>query len=316
MAAKKQDTGVKFDEKKLSALAGADPAPATTHATSDPWSTVCVAADIENLDKLKVLITGPSGGGKTTMAAKFRCPLIGATEKQGVPAIKEANPRALIKVINNAQDLLEFLQLCRSKELADRCDAVVLDSLTDAQRMLRDFYMARNDPQEQQYWSNTAPATARIVRVLRDLPIHTMVICLDSETEVPGEGLVHRPALSGGKALNNLGQYFNLAGFISYQQREGGNRREVMFDGPDRYRVKGLTGIDAVEAPEPLLWIHKRFGSPLPDDKDGNGKTVQDRITEWEARGHTTVTASAPSTTAVPTTTTKGAAVDPFASNA
>ena len=146
---------------------------------------------------------------------------------------------------------------------------------------------------------------------MRDLPIHTMVICMDAETEVPGEGIVHRPALSGGKALNNLAQYFNIAGFISYQERDGGKRREVMFDGPDRYRVKGLTGLNNTEAPEPLLWIQKRFGTPLPDDKDRNGKTASDRIAEWEARAVGTQTVTIKS---VNTPSTTSATADPFAS--
>lgn len=310
MGSKKEKPAVVFDEGAINALAGPDPAaPASTKPNNDPWSTVQAAEDVENLDKLKVLLTGPSGGGKSTTGAKFRCPLIGLTEKQALPAIKEANPRALVKLIANAQDLLEFMQLCRSETLASRCDAVVLDSLTDAQRMLRDFYTAKGDPQEQQYWSNTAPATARIARVLRDLPVHVMVICMDAETEVPGEGIVHRPALSGGKALNNLAQYFNVAGFISYQERSGGKRREVMFDGPDRYRVKGLTGINAVEAPEPLLWLNKRFGDAIPDDKDRNGLTVSDRITQWESRGRPIASATIETTS---TNTNTDGTANPF----
>jgi hypothetical protein len=290
---------------------------APTKPSADPWATVQKVTALQEQDKLKMLAYGENGVGKSTLAARFARPLIGLTELQAVPAIKEANPRAIIKVIKTPQDLLEFRQLFRSKELVDRCDAVVLDSLTDVQRMLKALYTSqqtkRKDVTDMETWGILIEATSRLARELRDVPVHTVVICLDASIEVEGEGIVHRPAVSGKTLPNQLGQYFNLVGYLSRQQRVGGMRREVMFEGSDRYQTKRMTGIAEIEAPEPLLWIHKKWGTPLPEDKDSNGRTLKDRLAEWNARGQdagTQVQEKAPTPT-----TNKTGAVDPFAGN-
>lgn len=300
------------EEKELNKLAQPESTTIPTPAP-DPWNTVRVAGEIEDLDRLKCLLYGPNGSGKSTAAARFNCPLIGLTEKQAIPAIKEANPKAIIKVISTPQHLLEFRQLCRSAQLAQRCDAVVLDSLTDVQRLLRDMYTSQQeknkDTTDMNSWGRTIDATARMAREMRDLPVHTIVICLDAEIEVEGEGLVHRPSVNGKALPNQLGQYFNLVGFISRQARPGGHRREVMFEGSDRFQTKSMTGIDAVEPPEPLLWIHKRFKKEAVDAE------TQKRVDRWSSVGKATSDDDVGTKTkeaASPSTTNT---VDPFAGN-
>jgi hypothetical protein len=122
-------------------------------------------------------------------------------------------------------------------------------------------------------WGLIIDATSRFARVVRDLPVHVLVICLD---EV--EDGVHQPSLYGKKLPGELGQFFNACGFLSKQEHNGRVRYEVMFEGSDRFPVKTMQGLDAVEAPEPLWWIHKRFGGPLPAD-------VAKRVADWKALG-------------------------------
>lgn len=288
--------------------------PETPKPAPDPWGTVKVASEIENMDRLKILLYGPNGGGKTTTAARFQRPLYGLSELQAVPAIKEANPNALIKYISNAQQLLEFRQLCRSPELVKRCDAVVLDTLTDTQRMLRDMYTGQQeknkDTTDKNSWGRTIDATARIARELRDLPIHTVIICLDAEIEVEGEGLVHRPSVNGKALPNQLGQYFNLVGFISRQTRAGGTRREVMFEGSDRFQTKSMKGIDPIEPPEPLWWVAKRLGKEVDPE-------TRKRVEQWMSiakseESNKAINTLNPSTT-ITTNTNTTPSVDPFA---
>lgn len=320
MAAKKSGPPTSDPEHPANELAKPDGAATTIpKASPDPWSTVVTVTSLKEQDRLKCLLYGPNGSGKTTTAARFRCPVIGLTEQQAVPAIKEANPNALIKVIRTPQDLLEFRQIFRSAQLMDRVDAVVLDSLTDVQRILKDLYTGqqakRKDVTDVETWGRIIDATARLAREMRDLPVHTMVICLDSEIEVEGEGIIHRPAVSGKALPNQLGQFFNLVGYISRQTRPSGTRREVMFEGSERYQTKRMTGIDDVEAPEPLLWIAKRFGAEVPDTKDFNGKNIKDRLAEWQARGsmETSVQPDATINTTNTNTTNNTGTVDPFA---
>lgn len=253
----------------------------------DPWKTARPAKDLSQLNFLKVCIYGPNGSGKSRMGAMFEKPLIGATELQGIPTIRKANPEAVIyhdaagePGIKTVDDLRRFVTMARTA--ADHgCDAVVLDGLTDAQRILRSFYTGNQGEKaghaktSMESWGLTIDATARLAREFRDLSgVHVLITCLDDEIEIEGE-LVHRPGLSGKRLPNDIGQYFNVVGYSHIVEFERGLRHQVMFRGVDRYRVKGLEGLDRIEPPEPLCWVSKTMGDPMADE-------VQARAEEWE----------------------------------
>jgi len=243
------------------------------------WDSVRSVESFPEFNKLKALVFGPSGSGKSTLAARFKKPLIGLTEAQAVPAIQSANPDALIKMITDVEELGEFRQLLRDPELPNRVDAVVLDSLTDAQRILKEHYTARQtrrqDKTDMDTWGTIIDGTARLAREVRDLPVHVCVICLDAENQVDGLGLVHRPAVSGKRLPNDLAQYFNLVGFTHVAELDNGFRHQIMFRSDERYLTKTMEGIGGTEPQEPLLWVQKRFGGSLD-------KNSAKRVSEWK----------------------------------
>lgn len=251
---------------------------------NDPWASVKPASSFDAYDKIKVLLYGPSGAGKSRCASLFRRPLIGLTEHQAIPTIRRANPDAQIKMIHNAKDLTDFKVLARHPRTAKECDAVVLDSLTDAQRIIRAYYTSRQSEKagrektSQESWGLVIDATARYARELRDLPLHVCVITLDDEATVDGVGIVHRPGVSGKRLPNDLAQYFNAVGYVHVAEQEGGLRHQVLFRGNDRYRVKGIEGLEDLEPPEPLAWISRTSGGDVPAD-------VRTRIERWTALG-------------------------------
>lgn len=247
-----------------------------THLPGDPATRIVRAGDMRAQARLKVLIYGNSGAGKSHLASLFRRPLIGLTELQGIPTIQRANPEALVFAIRDRDDLYAFGRLV--KDLPSGVDAVVLDSLTDAQRILRLAHTAeqakRQDVTDLETWGVVIDATARVARMLRDLPTHVVVICLAEEKEIMGEH-VHRPGVTGKRLANDLAQYVNLVGYVHRRDMGDGKlRREVMFDGVDRYLVKGCPELDAVEPPEPLWWAHRMFGAEMPDE-------VRARVDAW-----------------------------------
>jgi hypothetical protein len=252
--------------------------------SADPWADVKPASEFGVYDRIKVLLYGPSGAGKSRCAALFKRPLIGLTEQQAIPTIRRANPNALIKQIHTARDLTDFKALARHPRTVKECDAVVLDSLTDAQRIIRSYYTGRQSEKagrektSQESWGLVIDATARYARELRDLPMHVCVITLDDEATVEGTGIVHRPGVSGKRLPNDLAQYFNAVGYVHVAEQEGGLRHQVLFRGNDRYRVKGIEGLEDLEPPEPLAWIARTSGGDVPAD-------VRTRIERWTALG-------------------------------
>lgn len=236
----------------------------------NPWDKTSKASDLHRLQKLKALIYGPSGSGKSRIASLFNRVLIGVTEHQAIPTIAETNPNAIVKLISNSQELREFKEMICDPSLPEKVDAVCLDSLTDAQRILKAFYLAKQSSggeiMEIASWGLLVDSTARLAREVRDLPVHVVVTCLSEEESVTGVGITHRPAVYGKRLPNDLAQYFNLVGFTHVNEYERGMRHEVMFRGSDRWLTKGMTKLDNVEPPEPLLWISKVFGEELDDE--------------------------------------------------
>lgn len=259
----------------------APPAPTNSPVDLDAaFARVKPASDFASLDKIKALITGPSKAGKSHLASLFRRPLYGLTEKQAMLTITRANPDAQIFLINGPADLFTFREM--AKVAHERgFDAVVLDSITDAQRILRAYYTSRQgakagkDKTSQESWGSTIDATARLARELRDLPIHVLVIALDEEIVVEEE-IRHRPLVSGKKLPNDLCQYFSVVGFVHVARQDRGLRHQVMFRGDHRYLVGAPYWLDDVMPPEPLYWISRMDGSEPPPD-------VQKRVDEWEA---------------------------------
>lgn len=248
-------------------------------AGPDPWASVQEAHQLEHMNKLKTLVFGPNGCGKSTLGALMGRPLIGVTEHQAIPLIKRLNPHAKTWLIQKPEDLQAFKKLCRVPDLAKRVDSVVLDSFTDCQRIIRTYYTdtqkSGSSTTDMKTWGLIGDATMRLARELRDLPVHTLVICLDDEENIEGEGLVHRPAISG-KLKNTLGQFFNLVGYVYRKETESGLRHEVMFQGPSRFQCKPMYGINPVEPPEPSLWIQKCIDPSLKLTAE-----VQERVRAW-----------------------------------
>lgn len=254
----------------------------------DPWTQVKKAEDLDDLFVMKALLYGPNGSGKSQAGAMFKRPLIGPTELQGIPTIRKANPGAVIyhdpdgePGIRTVNDLRRFVMMARSAK-DHGCDAVVLDGLTDTQRILKEHFTKRQKNNKgrtsMDSWGAIIDMTSAIVRQLRDLAgVHVLVTCLEREVEA-NEELVHRPGLSGKALPHEIGQYFNVVGYSHKAELDAGIRHQVLFEAGERYVVKGLAGIDAIEPPEPLHWISKAIGGDVPDE-------VAERVRRWEEMG-------------------------------
>ena len=266
---------------------------AKTVAPNRMWECALPASELEGHHKLKILLTGPSGGGKTTTAGMFKRPLFVPTELQSIPTIRAVNPGALVfhnsdgrPGLRDANDLQQFRAMIRDPELSKRCDAVILDSLTDCQRIIKDAYTKRQtsgrSTTDMDTWGSIIDLTARLAREVRDLETHVLITVLDEETEINGR-MVHRPNVFGKKLPSDLAQYFNAVGFAHTKQMADGRIRfQTMFRGDgDKYIVKGLIGLDDIEPPEPQLWAAKVFGTEVPPD-------VAARVAEWHAMTQTT----------------------------
>jgi hypothetical protein len=241
--------------------------------------------DAASLQKLKILISGGSGSGKSTTVAKFRNVFVLPTELQGIPAMQAANPDATIfhneagePGVRSVADIAEFMGMLSDPKLLE-FDAIALDGLTDLQNILVNHYGAKFPDKKDSLkkWGAVREKTEAILRKLRDLPLHVIVTTLD--TEVDDEGtILHRPNVYGKSSgfPTALPKYFNLVGYAFKKRSTEGMLHSMMFSGPDRFVTKKLPCLDDIEPAEPQVWLHKFSGSEVDAD-------AQERADKWAA---------------------------------
>jgi hypothetical protein len=266
-------------------MAEEQPAPAAKPVKPSILDRIKSADDMASLDKAKILLYGPSGAGKTSFGAGMPRPLIGLTEKQAVPSIKRINPKASVFVIESFQDLIDFVALAASPNIGKRFDSVVLDSLTDAQRMIKEHFTSRQEKRQDvtdlDTWGVILDKTASLMRTIRDAHAHVVVITLDAEEKVEGMGMVHRPAVLGKKLPNELAQFVQAVGYVhSAEMQSGAVRRQISFYAGERYTTKIAAGLDNREPVEPLHVIARMLGQPPPDDA-----ALAERVAIWTKLG-------------------------------
>ncbi len=239
--------------------------------------------DLPQYNRIKLLLTGPSGSGKSEFCAKFKRPLFLLTERQAIPTIRAANPQARIFMVESLKDIDDAQAIAASPSLYKQCDALITDSLTDIQRILKDGLTAqqskRQDVTDMDTWQVLIDKTARFARVVRDAVVHTVIVAVDQE-ETTMDGVSHRPGVSGKKLPNELAQYVNAAAFTKKElvAHEAPKRHSLVFDAGPLYLTKSMKGLRVMEPPEPLWLLQQVFGEAAPAE-------VLERVAIWEAQG-------------------------------
>lgn len=241
------------------------------------------AGELDDAVKFKILISGASGSGKTTMAARFKRPFIATFELQGIPAIQHANPNAVVfhnsegrPGVQSIGDIAELVNMIADPRMQE-FDAFILDSATDMMDKFKDHFEKKypNDGDGFKRWGAIMDKTQSVLRKVRDMPTHALVTALDVEVE-DGNRIVHRPALYGKSSgfPQKIPKFFNLVGYAYKKMSDNGPQHSVMFSGPDKYLTKSFPGMDTVEPAEPQEWLRKLVGIEVDFD-------AQERIDAW-----------------------------------
>ena len=102
-----------------------------------PHPTISVVrAEQSQLSFIKGLIMVESGAGKSYIVATAPKPLVLLTEPNGAMSIQASNPDALIIHIKDLQHMKEVLRAIRDNEIKADFSTIVIDSITELQRMI------------------------------------------------------------------------------------------------------------------------------------------------------------------------------------
>jgi len=243
---------------------------------------------------IKLLLYGDSGAGKTWCASTAPKPCFLLTEPNGLPTIRASNPDAVVVQADEANGgmttVRNFLRAAISGELAEQagCQSIVIDSLNELQRMLRDEIMAgkRGTPQAGTFtlqdWGTLTDKMRGLVRAFRDLPFHVVGITHASAATDEASGIRYVQPMFQGKSLpNEIAGYFSAVGFMyrEHAALEGTDelqvQHRVLLEGPASVLSKVLPGLDAVEVPDIGSWL-ERMAAHEPGVKPTPRKAAAD----------------------------------------
>ena len=192
--------------------------------------------------KLKMLIYGKSGTGKTTFGATAPKVLFVSSE---AGLLSVADKKVQYAQINNLQDLRDvYLHLQKG---GHDFETVVLDSLTDMQNhIIMQITGGKRMPQKGE-WSDFGFEMNKVLRMFRDLPMHVIFLALEKDIEgEESETSMLMPDLYG-SVRDKVGGYMDYVGRIGMWSVTDSNgtkhqKRGISFLYNQRFLAKARRG--------------------------------------------------------------------------
>jgi hypothetical protein len=227
------------------------------------------AGELGGLVHVKALLHGNSGAGKTWASVSAPSPIVLLTEANGMASIKHANPDAIVVHAKDMGVVREFFQEAMSGTFSDAgCKTIVVDSLTEIQRMMRDEIMVGRQNYadfSMKDWGELTERMRRFVRILRDVPYHVVATALSSISE-DADGVRHIVPQFQGRAIGNeIAGYFSLVGYVhkrEVEDEDGGKviLRRTMLEGPSRVLCKPCGSLGGIVESDITEWFREISG--------------------------------------------------------
>lgn len=160
--------------------------------------------------KIKAVVYGPSGAGKTVFGSTAPKPIFASAE---AGLLSTAGKNTAFVEIKTFKDLLDMLDYLKNKK--HDFETVVIDSITEINDIIKlDIERKAGRSMQLQDWGDLAKKIKAILRGFRDLPMHVLFIA--QEMNVDDEGKISKivPSLNG-KAATEIAYFMDIVGYLS-----------------------------------------------------------------------------------------------------
>lgn len=237
------------------------------------------------IDGVKVLVYGPAGIGKTTLASTAPDPLIISVEG-GLLSLAEKDVPAI--EVTNTAEVNEAYSFINNSDEAKQYQTICLDSISDiAERMLIEY--KAQYPDGRQAYGALNDDMAKLLRDFRDIKgkhVYFTAKQLSTSDEGDEDGLTKRKPLMPGKTLlNSVSYLFDEVFVMRIGKLEEGVSYRYLQTFPDlSYDCKDRSGKLPKQAKPDLSWCFDLIMKGVKGEKE---KTTTKTKTETKAKTKT-----------------------------
>jgi|MudIll2142460700_1097286.scaffolds.fasta_scaffold00005_50 hypothetical protein len=180
------------------------------------------AKNISQDARLKMLVYGDSGVGKTVFASGFPKPFVIASE-EGLLSVAGQDVD-YVSITSWAQLEEIYLHLLKT-ESKKTYQSVVVDSFTTLQQLALAYVLEQNGRQfpEQRDWGMLLELMRRFMRQMADLPYHIVFICLSGTEKDDLTGIVREKPSIVGRMAAEAPAYVDVVMHLTVEMnRKGG----------------------------------------------------------------------------------------------
>jgi hypothetical protein len=230
-----------------------------------------------------IMLVGKNGSGKSWAGASAPKPVILFSEKNGIQSARHSNPDAIVVDLHEqfdddgnkipAIDVVREIMRCAingklHEAFGQPVESIVLDSLTDIQRLFKAEIAGAGGHMSQQNWGTLSDKFRLFLGTLRDCPYNYICLALVGTELEESTGIRHvAPMFQGASTRNEIGQWFNLVAHMFKRKTTNDDGEEVtthwgMVDGPPHYTTKSQHPLRGTLDPNLSEWIRILSESP------------------------------------------------------
>lgn len=199
--------------------------------------------------KLKVLVYGQAGAGKTTLIRTLPSPVVVSAEAGLLPLSGSDIPYIEVKSLADVQEALAWAQ---SSQEAAQFESIALDSISEIGEVVLAYEMGKtNDPRKA--YGEMQVAVTSAIKAFRDLgSLHVYFSSkLEKQQDEMGRVLYY-PSMPGNKLAQGIPYHFDEVLALRVERDDSGSiQRALMCDSDGLWLAKDRSGkLDPWEAPD------------------------------------------------------------------
>lgn len=211
-----------------------------------------------HLARVKALVYGQAGAGKTTLATTMPKPIIISAEG-GLLSITGSDIPFI--EVSSMDELFEAYQWLQTAD-GDQFESVILDSISEIGEVVL-IHEKKVNKDGRAAYGEMATKLTELIRAFRDLPKkHVLMTAKLEKTQDEMGRVLYGPSMPGAKMSQQMGYFFDAVFALRVEKdAEGNTQRALMCDSDGLWQAKcRIKGVSAWEAPDMGAIIDKVKG--------------------------------------------------------